>query len=557
MFQFTPSQNTVLDAIEKIYDAVKDSCLRTEQLEVCKNEIELLSNFFNATDEQSVLLALLIQSQFENNSSSIKELLSYLDLRTSNALMLNEILAPIVAREWIAPKKDAKMYPLTEYQITNKLIRSVLTGKMENFETPEIKNSFQLLSRFQIKLAERTNNRINYKQFIQCTVDLIHNNPQIDLADFIIKMNMQPEDIIQFMYLCLQHYLGNENCDFDSIIRDLAPSREEQYQLRNAYKSGTNFLLTSGLLKESVSNDIFGGITYFLSEKAVHAFDKNGVVKNRLPEGMLTQLEPAGIVEKKLIFDQNEQQMVNKLHNMLSPDNFSHLTERLQSQGMKKGISVLLYGHPGTGKTETVLQLGKNSNRFVLLADASKIRSKWVGDTAKNVKALFDEYRKAVKEFDETPILLFNEADAIIGKRHNVTDRGDQEMNTMQNILLEELENFEGIFIATTNLVDNLDKAFDRRFLYKIRFDKPGAQTIAQIWKTKFPEVSKSVLKNLTEKYSISGAQIENIRKKIIVDKILNVDKKLNFEYLESLIKMEISLELKNQNRNPIGFIAK
>lgn len=553
MFNFSPSQNPVLDAIEKIYDAAKDSCLKTDQLDTCKNEIELLSNYFNATDQQSVILALLIQSNFENNNCSIKELLSYLDLRTSSALMLNEILAPIVAREWIAPKKDAKLYPLTEYQLTTKMIRSVLTGKMESFELPEIKTSFQLITRFQLKLGERSGNRITYKQFIQWTADLITNNAQIDLAAFILKMNMQPEDATHFMFMCMQHYLGNESSDYDAIIRDLAPSKEEQYQIRNSYKAGTNFLLTSGLLKESVSNDFFGGLSYFLSEKAVHAFDKNAVVKNRLPEGMLTQLEPAGIVEKKLIFDTNEQQMVNKLHNMLSQDNFSNLTERLQSQGMKKGISVLLYGHPGTGKTETVLQLGKNSNRFVMLADASKIKSKWVGDTAKNVKALFDEYRKAVKEFDQTPILLFNEADAIIGKRHNVTDRGDQEMNTMQNILLEELENFEGIFIATTNLVDNLDKAFDRRFLYKIRFDKPGAQTVAQIWKTKFPDVKTSILKSICSKITLSGGQIENIRKKVAVDTLLDEKIKINEAYLMQLAEQELMLEKKSM-REVIGF---
>lgn len=238
---------------------------------------------------------------------------------------------------------------------------------------------------------------------------------------------------------------------------------------------------------------------------------------------------------------------------MLSQDNFPNLTERLESQGMKKGISVLLYGHPGTGKTETVMQLGKNNNRFVMLADASKIKSKWVGDTAKNVKALFDEYRKAVKEFDQTPILLFNEADAIIGKRHNVTDRGDQEMNTMQNILLEELENFEGIFIATTNLVDNIDKAFDRRFLYKIRFDKPGAQTVAQIWKTKFPKVKPSILKSIASKTSLSGGQIENIRKKVAVDTLLDEKIKINEAYLMQLAEQELMLEKKNL-RELIGF---
>lgn len=554
MFEFTPSQNPVLDAIEKIYDSAKDSCLKAEQFENTKNEIELLSNFFNATDEQSVILALLIQSQFENSNCSIKELLTYLDLRTSNALMLNEILAPLVARDWMSPKKDPKLYPLTDYQLTIKLIRSVLTGKMENFDSPEIKTSFQLITRFQSKIADRSSHRITYKQFIEWTADLINNHPNIELADFIIKMNMQPEDATHFMFICLQHYLGNDKCDYDSIIRELSPSKEEQYQLRNSYKAGTNFLLTSGLLKESLDNDFFSGTTYFLTEKAVQAFDKNAVVKNKLTEGMLKQIEPSGIVEKKLIFDKNEQQMVNKLHNMMSQNNFFNLTERLQSQGMKKGISVLLYGHPGTGKTETVLQLGKNSNRFVLLADASKVRSKWVGETAKNVKALFDEYRKALKDFEQTPILLFNEADAIIGKRHNVTDRGDQESNTMQNILLEELENFEGIFIATTNLVDNLDKAFDRRFLYKIRFDKPGPQTVSQIWKTKFPEVKTSVIKNICAKVTLSGGQIENIRKKIAVDTLLDEKIKLNEAYLMQLAEQELMLEKKTE-RNTIGFV--
>lgn len=554
MFDFNQSNNQVLDAIEKIYDLLKGSALKTECLEKCKTEIESTSKFFNCTDQEAVILGILVQSYFENGNCSVKELLSHLDLRTSSALLINDILSPIVEREWISPKKDVKMNPLSEYILSNKFTRSVLNGKMESFEPVTIKNSFQLLTHYQNKLIERNNKRITYTQLLDWTIDLINKYSHIELADFILKANMKAMEATHFMYACLQHYLGNENCDCDNIIRDLAPSKEEQYQLRNSYKTGTNFLLSSGLLKEYTGHDMFGGVNYSLSEAAVHAFDKDAVVKNKMPEGILKHLEPNSISEKKLIFDSNEQKMVNKLHDMISIGNFSKLTERLENQGMKKGISVLLYGHPGTGKTETVLQLGKTSNRYVLLADASKIRSKWVGDTAKNVKALFDEYRKAVKEFDQTPILLFNEADAIIGKRHNVSDRGDQEMNTMQNILLEELENFEGIFIATTNLVDNLDKAFDRRFLYKIRFEKPGAETVAQIWKSKFPEVKKAILKNICNKITLSGGQIENIRKKIAVDTLLDDKVKLNETYLFQLAEQEMMLE-KNNVRNTIGFI--
>ena len=553
MFNFNQPTNVILDSIEKIYDLTKDSVMKELLLENCSPYILTLTDFFECNPEQAVLLSILIQTHLENGTVSTKEILEHTDLRTSSALYINQVLIPLVAKEWITPKKDVKSYPLTEYFINNKLIRSVLTGKLEITNTVKIENSFQLITYFQTKLVERNSKRISYSDFIKSTYEMIKAHSNIEIADFILKMDISPGDATHFMFICLQHYLGNETCEYDTIISELAPSKEEQYQLRNSYKSGTNFLLTAGLLKESVNNDFFGGLSFFLSEKAVHAFDKNAVVKNRLPEGMLTQLKPASIVEKKLIFEKNEQQMVNKLHNMLSQDNFSNLTERLQSQGMKKGISVLLYGHPGTGKTETVMQLGKNSNRFVMLADASKIKSKWVGDTAKNVKALFDEYRKAVREFDQTPILLFNEADGIIGKRHNVTDRGDQEMNTMQNILLEELENFEGIFIATTNLVDNLDKAFDRRFLYKIRFEKPGAETLIQIWKSKFPKIKTGILKNICTKISLTGGQIENISKKIAVDSLLDEKLKINESYLMQLAQQEQMLDKKNE-RSVIGF---
>jgi SpoVK/Ycf46/Vps4 family AAA+-type ATPase len=170
------------------------------------------------------------------------------------------------------------------------------------------------------------------------------------------------------------------------------------------------------------------------------------------------------------------------------------------------------------------------------------------------MKALFDEYRKAMKEFDDAPILLFNEADAILGKRHAVSDRGDQMENAMQNILLQELENFEGIFIATTNLVDNLDKAFDRRFLYKIKFDKPGTQTLMQIWKSKFPDIKTGLLKKVCTAVSLTGGQIENIRKKIAVDTLLDEKIKINESYLMQLAQQELMLEKKTE-RNTIGFL--
>jgi SpoVK/Ycf46/Vps4 family AAA+-type ATPase len=105
----------------------------------------------------------------------------------------------------------------------------------------------------------------------------------------------------------------------------------------------------------------------------------------------------------------------------------------------------LLYGGPGTGKTASVKQIARTTGRAILMVDIAKIQSKWVGESEKNLSKVFEEYRNGKKAFANDPILLFNEADAILGKRFSVKSSVDKSYNAMQNILLQELEDFEGI----------------------------------------------------------------------------------------------------------------
>lgn len=118
--------------------------------------------------------------------------------------------------------------------------------------------------------------------------------------------------------------------------------------------------------------------------------------------------------------------------------------------------------------------MARRTGRKILEADVAKLRNCYVGETEKNMRALFADYRTACEENKLKPILLFNEADAILGKRmEGAVKAVDRMENSVQNILLQEMETFEGIMIATTNLLGNLDPAFERRFLFKIRFNKP------------------------------------------------------------------------------------
>ena len=183
-----------------------------------------------------------------------------------------------------------------------------------------------------------------------------------------------------------------------------------------------------------------------------------------------TQYLKYNTLKKDIFLDEKISKDINQLKDVCKTTNFNKIVKDLKKANLPSGIVSIFYGFPGTGKTASVYEIAKLTKRDVLQVDISSIQSKWVGESEKNTKAIFDEYYKACEILKSKPILLFNEADAIISKRLYVSDAIGQMNNTMQNILLEELENFDGIFIATTNLIDNMDDAFSRRFLNNLTF---------------------------------------------------------------------------------------
>ena len=258
-------------------------------------------------------------------------------------------------------------------------------------------------------------------------------------------------------------------------------------------------------------------------------------------------------LKKEIFLDERVARDINQLKDVCSSKNFNKIVKDLKKANLPSGIVSIFYGFAGTGKTASVYEIAKLTKRDVLQVDISSIQSKWVGESEKNTKAIFDEYYKACEILKSKPILLFNEADAIISKRLDVNDAVSQMNNTMQNILLEELENFDGIFMATTNLIDNMDDAFSRRFLNKIKFDRPTAKTREFIWKSKLPELEDKIYEKLS-KYDLSGGQIENVTRKYLINKILN-QKEFDFDEILEYIKEEIEFKNNDENILKVGFL--
>ena len=234
-------------------------------------------------------------------------------------------------------------------------------------------------------------------------------------------------------------------------------------------------------------------------------------------------INASDIKPRTLFYSKEITNGIDDLARLLEEKNYNDIHARLFEQGFRCGFTCLFYGAPGTGKTETVLQLARRTGRDIMQVNFAEMKSMWVGESEKNVKALFDTYRQRVKESPVVPILLFNEADAIIGKRQEGAERAVDKMeNSLQNIILQEMETLDGILIATTNLAQNMDKAFERRFLYKIRFDKPTVEARTAIWRELLPTLDIADAEKLAERYDFSGGQIENIARHYAIDAILH-----------------------------------
>ena len=327
----------------------------------------------------------------------------------------------------------------------------------------------------------------------------------------------------------------------------------EASQLVNQLLSGRSVLVKKGIVETASSEGLMSNGVFSLTAKFRKSLtpdriiDTNGEAKwsNRITRHN-------DIMYKELFYNTEVVDDVEGLRQLLQPKQMTEVLARMEKMGLRGGFTCLIYGDPGTGKTETVLQLAKSCGRDIFQVDVSKLRSKWYGESEKLVKGLFDEYRHIVKHSEQAPILLFNEADAIFNRRMENAERTvDKGENALQNIILQEMETLNGILIATTNLQGNLDSAFERRFLYKLHLDKPTTEVKARIWQSMLPDISEREAYLLAEEFDFSGGQIENVVRKRFINEVLSGEKG-DIVVIRTLCRHE---QLENAHRQSIGFM--
>lgn len=180
------------------------------------------------------------------------------------------------------------------------------------------------------------------------------------------------------------------------------------------------------------------------------------------------------------------------------------------------GLLMLLHGPSGTGKTFASGAIARHLGKKLLITDISRLQSKWVGESEKNIRRLFNVFERIVRRVENPPVLLLNEADQFLTTRLSETRTSvDQMQNSIQNLFLEGFERLRGVMIATTNLQDNMDSAFSRRFHLKLELPMPGRAERIRLWELhlppSIPRASNLDIEPLATCYNLSGGQIKII----------------------------------------------
>ena len=309
-----------------------------------------------------------------------------------------------------------------------------------------------------------------------------------------------------------------------------------------------------GLLEVQINDT---GYNFSIEQKMVKCILRNTEINIEQEKYEKSLIQPDSIVSKPLFYSKDNQEQIDMLYSSLQHENLSFIQNGLRAKGLPTGICVLLYGAPGTGKTESVYQIAKATHRQIVHVDISQTKSCWFGESEKMIDKIFENYKRICKRLrdsgkNDIPILLFNEADAILQKRTEFRGGGTEKTeNAMQNILLEKMENFDGILIATTNLAVNMDVAFERRFLYKIKFDNPTVEAKTSIWQSKLSWLPESQVRQLANEYNFSGGEIENVVRKATMEEIIK-GSRVSITRLEEICNTE---KLNNcESEKKIGF---
>lgn len=518
--------NSVITTLKvKGSDGDETLSLTADRIRLAACDIRALMRRLELTADQVILFSAIMEksSSYRLEQSDLAEFmgLSYLEfLQYSDDLK-------VLAGKWLVRLKADR----NSIRVPEEVVKAITGDNGYCKPGTEWYTAVGVLKRFKQLFKLREANELEYESMLMELDALVQDNPKTSVASAMRKYGildgekrLSNSERVAFYALCYRYFSEDDDMvgwhDLEDVFGE--DHEDDLDVLKARYSREELDLQEKGLIEYSSENGVKSKDFFKIKDSVKEEIFKEAGGLRKAQKTVAGTIDCKTIKEKKLFYGEEEGRKVGTLRGILSEERYAQVKKALSDKGMRTGFTCLFYGSPGTGKTETVYQLARETGRLIVSVDVTKIKDCFVGESEKNIKGLFDSYRELVNSSEVAPILLFNEADAVFGvRKEGATSAVDKMENSIQNIILQEMENLDGILIATTNLTDNLDKAFERRFLYKIRFGRPSKEARAKIWASMIPELSAGEALTLSESYDLSGGQIENICRKRTVQFIL------------------------------------
>ena len=466
----------------------------------------------------------------------------FYDLKTYKHLEKLDLIKSLLEFGWLVQVSfdQVKLSEVSKLELINSSVSlssaylKMLENGSNDFVLPEIKNYSDHLEYlqdqfFRIDLAQQLNvvrknfdvnspssNRLKSKLILlenRIKERIKVTNNSIMLEDFFKDNDLNEQEQTLFLALLKEEYSGGDGSlrDMNSLIELISSDDYEKIKYRSLLEE------SSTLVSKSLID--YDEVLYKIS----HPTKKNANVGKIKLDTVIKEQDMFELISTtKTLDDVILNEKTKETLDALLKQVDKNVINRLKQWGIKdkkRGIEakIIFYGVAGTGKTLTALALAKSLKKDVLSFDCSKILSMYIGESEKNVRSIFDKYYELRTQTKSEPVLLLNEADQFLSARSSGSASSSDKMhNQMQNIFLEQIERFDGILIATTNLLENLDKAFSRRFNYKIEFVKPNKTQRIELWKKLLPAnlpLEENFDIEELAKHELTGGQIELVIK--------------------------------------------
>lgn len=515
-------QMDLLQAFEIIVDKAKNSSLGEKFYEEADSYLGFVSDKLDISKRASAIMA-LFADRCDDSHIQFSDFTDFLGCRILSLLRYANEIQELVDKEYICRNRDEGFY----YTIPMEVMEAFQQNQRYIPSDVEELTARELFDKFNELFTKCRRMKLDRQILKKKLRALVRKNENLAFVKAMSSFDIDEEDteFSLFLLFCTLFVIdGDDDIRYHDLEFLYEEGEADWRWAKRGLSQGDHLFLVEKFIEYTNDDGFVDRESFKITDDAkkqlFSELNLSSMCGSRPKGGMLFFED---ISPKQLFYNSKEQRQVEELTSLLDEEHFQRIKNRLKESNFRSGFACLFYGAPGTGKTETVLQIAKKTGRDLIQVNVSEVKSMWVGESEKNIKSIFDDYKKKVKQLAKAPILLFNEADAIIGKRQVGAERAVEKMeNSIQNIILQEIEQLDGILIATTNLSENMDKAFERRFLYKIQFEKPDLNCRTQIWQAMIPPLNDADASYLAGKYDFSGGEIENIARHFTIQSILH-----------------------------------